>query len=91
MAKAIEKLKAIAKERSSAQALKKWAESGGDVPLNYKGREHVWNKKVKKFAEGGEAQMQAGGVAKLAKAMKGAQKADDAGKTALGEVGSMVT
>jgi hypothetical protein len=55
MAKAIEKLKAIAKARSSAQALKKWAESGGDVPLKYKGREHVWAKKVKKFAEGGLA------------------------------------
>jgi hypothetical protein len=74
MAKAIEKLKAIAKARSSAQALKKWAESGGDVPLNYKGREHVWAKKVKKFAEGGEAQMQAGGIAKLAKTLKGAKE-----------------
>ena len=74
MAKAIEKLKAMAKARSSAQALKKWAESGGDVPLNYKGREHVWAKKVKKFAEGGEAQMQAGGIAKLAKLLKGTQE-----------------
>jgi hypothetical protein len=64
MAKAIEKLKAIAKQRSSAQALKKWAESGGDVPLKYKGREHVWNKKVEKFA--------AGGFAKLAKKAIGA-------------------
>jgi hypothetical protein len=72
MAKAIEKLKAIAKERSSAQSLKKWAESGGDVPVRYKGREHVWNKKVEKFAAGGEAQMQAGGFAKLAKKAIGA-------------------
>jgi hypothetical protein len=64
MAKAIEKLKAIAKERSSAQAFKEWAKSGGDVPVRYKGREHVWNKKVEKFA--------AGGFAKLAKKAIGA-------------------
>jgi hypothetical protein len=142
---AIAKLEAIAKNRSSAKSLKEWADAGGDVPLSYKGREHVWAKKVKKFAEGGgvsraaqidgndfvlaaqkhglgqdigtlnkmvalvnkgatveqaaravaqggkERNLQAGGIAKLAKALKGTQKADDAAKTSLGEVGSMVS
>jgi hypothetical protein len=42
-------------------------------------------------AAGGAVHMQAGGLSKLAKALKGSQKADDAAKTSLGEVGSMVS
>ena len=78
---AIEKLKAMAKDRVDAKALKDFVAAGKDVPLSYKGREHVWAKKVKKFAEGGEAQMQAGGIAKLAKAMKGAKETPPAAET----------
>ena len=36
------------------QSLKEWAMAGGGVPTQYKGREHVWHKKVKKYAAGGE-------------------------------------
>ena len=38
----------------SDQAFKNWAAAGNVVPLQYKGREHVWHKKVAKFAAGGE-------------------------------------
>ena len=38
----------------SSQELKEWHAAGDGVPLQYKGREHVWNKKVAKFAAGGE-------------------------------------
>lgn len=58
---AIEKLKAMAKDRVDAKALKDFVAAGKDVPLSYKGREHVWDRKVKKYAAGGEAKMQAGG------------------------------
>lgn len=68
-----------------------WAAAGGAVPTSYKGREKAWANQVKKYAAGGDVKMQAGGIAKMAKALKGAQKADDAAKTSLGEVGSMVT
>lgn len=40
--------------------------AGGGVPLQYKGREHVWDRKVKQYAEGGEVHMQVGGIAKAA-------------------------
>ena len=43
------------------QSLKEWAMAGGGIPTQYKGREHVWHGKVKRFAEGGEAHMQKGG------------------------------
>ena len=36
------------------QSLKEWAMAGGGVPTQYKGREHVWHKQVKKYAAGGE-------------------------------------
>ena len=39
---------------SSGQSLNDWHAGGGGVPLQYKGREHVWHKKVAKFAAGGE-------------------------------------
>ena len=64
---AIEKLKAMAKDRVDAKALKDFVAAGKDVPLSYKGREHVWDRKVKKYAAGGEAKMQAGGIAKIVK------------------------
>ena len=61
------------------QSLQEWHAAGGGVPKQYKGREHVWHAKVKKFAEGGEAHMGAGGVmkgliGKAVDAVKGAQK-----------------
>lgn len=46
---------------AKTQTLKEWAMAGGGVPTQYKGREHVWHAKVKKFAEGGEAHMAGGG------------------------------
>jgi hypothetical protein len=46
---------------SKKQSLQEWHAAGGGVPLQYKGREHVWHAKVKKFAEGGEVQMKKGG------------------------------
>ena len=52
---AIEKLKAMAKDRVDAKALKDFVAAGKDVPLSYKGREHVWDRKVKKYATGGSA------------------------------------
>ena len=52
---AIEKLKAMAKDRVDAKALKDFVAAGKDVPLSYKGREHVWDRKVKKYAAGGSA------------------------------------
>jgi hypothetical protein len=36
------------------QSLKEWAMAGGGVPVQYKGREHVWRKHVQKYAAGGE-------------------------------------
>lgn len=55
---AIAKLEAMTQDLPSydAKALKELVASGGDVPANYKGREHVWAKKVKKFAEGGKVE-----------------------------------
>ncbi len=46
------------------QSLKEWAAAGGGVPTQYKGREHVWRGKVKRFAEGGEIRMGIGGAIK---------------------------
>lgn len=40
--------------KKKQQSLKEWAMAGGGVPHQYKGREHVWHDKVKKFAAGGE-------------------------------------
>jgi hypothetical protein len=37
--------------------------AGGGVPLQYKGREHVWDRKVKQYAEGGDVHMDKGGAA----------------------------
>jgi hypothetical protein len=39
---------------SKKPTLQEWHAAGGGIPLQYKGREHVWHAKVKKFAEGGE-------------------------------------
>lgn len=36
------------------QSLQEWAMAGGGVPDQYRGREHVWHSKVKKYAGGGE-------------------------------------
>ena len=64
---------------SKKQSLQEWHAAGGGVPKQYKGREHVWHAKVKKFAEGGEAHMGAGGVMKgLIGAYNKADKAADA-------------
>ena len=64
---------------SKKQSLQEWHAAGGGVPLQYKGREHVWHAKVKKFAEGGEVQMAGGGVMKgLLGAFNEASKAADA-------------
>jgi hypothetical protein len=38
---------------SKKQSFQEWAAAGGGVPLQYKGREHVWDRKVKQYAEGG--------------------------------------
>ena len=62
----------LAPIESKKQSLQEWHAAGGGVPLQYKGREHVWHAKVKKFAEGGEARMGAGGL--LKGIVKGAQK-----------------
>ena len=49
------KLKPIGTESvPKRQSLKEWAMAGGGIPLQYKGREHVWHDKVKKYAAGGE-------------------------------------
>ena len=48
--------------------------AGGGVPLQYKGREHVWDRKVKQYAEGGSVDMAGGGIAKLLKGLKGTQE-----------------
>jgi hypothetical protein len=64
---------------SKKQSLQEWHAAGGGVPKQYKGREHVWHAKVKKFAEGGEVHMGAGGVMKgLIGAYNKADKAADA-------------
>ena len=46
---------------SKKPTLQEWHAAGGGIPLQYKGREHVWHAKVKKFAEGGDVQMAGGG------------------------------
>ena len=51
---------------SKKQSFQEWAMAGGGVPLQYKGREHVWDRKVKQYAEGGDVHMQVGGIAKAA-------------------------
>lgn len=38
---------------SKRQSLKEWHAAGGGVPVGYEGREHVWHKKVQRFAAGG--------------------------------------
>lgn len=58
---------------SKKPTLQEWHAAGGGVPLQYKGREHVWHAKVDKFAAGGEAHMGAGGV--LKKMIKSATEA----------------
>ena len=57
---------------SQEQAFKDWTAAGNGVPLQYKGREHVWDRKVDNMKKGGEVHMGAGGL--LGKVMKGAQK-----------------
>jgi hypothetical protein len=54
---------------SKKQSFQEWAAAGGGVPLQYKGREHVWDRKVKQYAEGGSVDMAGGGIAKLAKGL----------------------
>jgi hypothetical protein len=56
---------------SKKQSFQEWAMAGGGVPLQYKGREHVWDRKVKQYAEGGGVDMAGGGIAKLFKGLKG--------------------
>lgn len=51
-----------------------WAAAGGGVPTSYKGREKAWANQVRKYAEGGDVKMQAGGVARLFRAAKGTQE-----------------
>jgi hypothetical protein len=46
---------------SQEQAFKDWTAAGNGVPLQYKGREHVWGRKVENFARGGEVRMNKGG------------------------------
>jgi hypothetical protein len=60
---------------SKKQSFQEWAMAGGGVPLQYKGREHVWDRKVKQYAEGGDVHMQVGGISKLLKAAKTAKEA----------------
>jgi hypothetical protein len=58
---------------SKKQSFQEWAMAGGGVPLQYKGREHVWDRKVKQYAEGGDVHMQVGGVARFLKGVRGPQ------------------
>ena len=60
---------------SKKQSFQEWAAAGGGVPLQYKGREHVWDRKVKQYAAGGDVHMQVGGISKLLKAAKTAKEA----------------
>ena len=60
---------------SGKMTFQQWAAAGGAVPTSYKGREKAWANQVKRYAAGGEASMQAGGIAKLAKMLKGTQDA----------------
>ena len=69
------------------QSFQEWAAAGGGVPLEYKGREHVWNRKAKQFAKGGSVDMQAGGFARL---LKGASKAQAAAEPNYKEISGMV-
>ena len=59
---------------SKKQSFQEWAAAGGGVPLQYKGREHVWDRKVKQYAAGGDVHMQAGGISRLLKGLKGTQE-----------------
>jgi hypothetical protein len=59
---------------SKKQSFQEWAMAGGGVPLQYKGREHVWDRKVKQYAAGGDVHMQAGGIPRLLKGLKGTQE-----------------
>jgi hypothetical protein len=43
------------KHKPNQLSLKEWCMAGGGVPNSHKGREHVWHRKVAKFAEGGAA------------------------------------
>jgi len=49
---------------AAKQTLQEFHAAGGGVPTQYKGREHVWNAMVDKFAAGGEVKMGAGGILK---------------------------
>ena len=56
---------------SQEQAFKDWTAAGNGVPLQYKGREHVWDRKVDaSMKRGGEVHMAGAGAVK--KAVKGA-------------------
>jgi hypothetical protein len=55
------KRKNSAESNGKKQTFQEWSMAGGGVPTQYKGREHVWHAKVKKFAEGGEVKMAGGG------------------------------
>ena len=70
-----------------AQSFQEWAMAGGGIPLEYKGREHVWHRKVKQYAEGGDVHMQAGGISRL---LKGASKAQAAAEPNYKEISGMV-
>ncbi len=72
---------------SKKQSFQEWAAAGGGVPLQYKGREHVWDRKVKQYAAGGDVHMQAGGISRL---LKGASKATAAAEPTYKEISGMV-
>jgi hypothetical protein len=46
---------------AAKQTLQEFHAAGGGVPTQYKGREHVWNAMVDKFAAGGEVHMAGAG------------------------------
>ncbi len=56
------KRKNSAESNGKKQTFQEWSMAGGGVPTQYKGREHVWHAKVKKFAEGGEVHKAEGGL-----------------------------
>lgn len=41
-------------KKSPKMTLKQWEQSGGPVPVRFRGREHIWRKMVDKYAAGGE-------------------------------------
>jgi hypothetical protein len=63
----VRKAAIMANKPGDKMTLQQWAAAGGDVPLSYKGREKSWANQVKRYAAGGDVNMQAGGIAKIVK------------------------